>query len=85
MRNTLLIASLFLFTSLSGTAQTLPVSQSDTLAAVVAKLSKTVQTFEKIKISGYIQAQFQFADTLGAKSYNGGDFPAASSKRFLVR
>ena len=84
MRNTLLIATLF-FTSLPGIAQVLPVSQSDTLAAVVAKLSNTVQTFEKIKISGYIQAQFQFADTLGAKSYNGGDFPAASSKRFLVR
>jgi len=60
-------------------------SPGDTLAAAVAKLSKTVQALERIKISGYIQAQFQMADTLGAKSFEGGDFAKASSKRIMVR
>jgi hypothetical protein len=58
---------------------------NDSLAQVVAKMNKTVQDLEKIKISGYIQAQYQIADTLGAKSFNGGDFAAASSQRFMVR
>jgi hypothetical protein len=64
-----------------------PVVQSpnDSLASAVAKLTKSVQVLEKIKISGYIQAQYQIADTLGAKSFNGGDFTAASAQRFMVR
>jgi hypothetical protein len=57
----------------------------DTLAATINKLSKTVQVLEKIKISGYIQAQFQVADTLGTKTFEGGDFAKSSSKRFMVR
>lgn len=60
-------------------------SPNDSLASTVAKLTKSVQLLEKIKISGFIHAQYQKADTLGAKSFNGGDFPATSSQRFMVR
>jgi len=66
-------------------AQQKSVPASDTLAATVAKLSKTVRTLEKIKFSGYIQSQFQVTDTLGAKSFEGGDFAKSSSQRFMVR
>lgn len=66
-------------------AQTSSQSSNDSLAVAVAKLTKSVQVMEKIKFSGFIQAQYQLADTLGAKSYNGGDFPAASAQRFMVR
>jgi len=62
-----------------------PVISNDSLAASIAKMNKIIQAFEKIKFSGYIQAQYQIADTLGAKSYDGGDFPAASAQRFMVR
>jgi len=57
----------------------------DTLAATVANLAKAMNAFEKLKISGFIHAQYQRADTLGAASVNGGDFAAASSQRFMVR
>jgi hypothetical protein len=60
-------------------------STNDSMAIVVNKLAKTVQALEKIKISGYVQAQYQIADTVGAKSYNGGDFLPASAQRFMVR
>jgi hypothetical protein len=58
---------------------------NDSLAITVAKLTKSMQVLERIKISGFIHAQYQKADTLGAKSFNGGDFADASSQRFLVR
>lgn len=57
----------------------------DSLNKEVNKLAKSVQAIERIKISGYIQAQYQHADTLGARTFNGGDFPKTSSQRFMVR
>lgn len=46
----------------------------------------TVEALKKLKVSGYIQAQFQSADKDGAKaSYSGGDFPSAAHSRFMVR
>jgi len=43
------------------------------------------QRFDHIRISGYIQPQFQFAQEQGAKSYNGGDFPVNVNNRFMLR
>ncbi len=80
-----IIISFLVFISFGLKAQEKQVTPKDTIAAAVAKLSKTVQVLDKIKISGYIQAQFQVADTLGAKSFDGGDFANLSSKRFMVR
>ena len=44
-----------------------------------------LKRFENLQFSGYIQPQFQLADTEGAKSYNGGDFSAFSKSRFMLR
>src|SRR5258708_3579125 len=44
-----------------------------------------LKRFENIQFSGYIQPQFQVADTEGAKSYNGGDFSSFSKSRFMLR
>ncbi|MDI6779293.1 MAG: porin [Bacteroidota bacterium] len=43
------------------------------------------EDIEEVKISGYIQAQFQSADTAGIISYAGGNFPANVKSRFQVR
>ncbi len=40
---------------------------------------------EFVNISGYIQPQFQAAQTAGQRSFNGGDFPAGVESRFGVR
>lgn len=40
---------------------------------------------DKIRISGYIQPQFQVAQSKGAKGYAGGDFPDKSDNRFMLR
>src|SRR5258705_13978986 len=44
-----------------------------------------LKRFENLQFSGYIQPQFQLADTEGAKSYNGGDFSQFSKSRFMLR
>ena len=41
--------------------------------------------FNRIKISGYTQFQFQVAQTKGEKSFAAGDFPANVNNRFIIR
>lgn len=57
----------------------------DTLAAYVQKMNSSVTSLQKFKVSGYIQAQWQKADSMGAKSFAGGDFDPKMSNRFAVR
>lgn len=44
-----------------------------------------LKRFDNIYFSGYMQPQFQVAESKGAKSYSGGDFPQFSSTRFMLR
>ena len=45
-----------------------------------------IKRFENLHFSGYIQPQFQLADTEGAKTtFSGGDFPPHSKNRFMLR
>jgi hypothetical protein len=57
----------------------------DTLTTYVNALQTRVAILEKLKITGYIQMQWQKADTLGIASFAGGNFPATSDNRFNVR
>ncbi len=57
----------------------------DTLARSVVKIQDDLAHLKKLKFSGYIQAQYQVADSIGAASYAGGNFPQYSDKRFAVR
>jgi hypothetical protein len=41
--------------------------------------------YDALRFSGYIQPQFQYAGSKGAKSFAGGDFPAAVNNRFMLR
>ncbi|WP_337044489.1 porin [Emticicia sp. 17c] len=49
------------------------------------KLLSTFKKYEYIGISGYIQPQFQWIQTKGAKNFNGGDFQPNASNRFMMR
>jgi hypothetical protein len=60
-------------------------TQADSIKTEVSKMSKFIEVLKKFRFSGYIQAQYQRADTAGAPSYNGGDFAPASSNRFMLR
>nr|WP_214449244.1 porin [Flavihumibacter rivuli] len=43
------------------------------------------QKYNYLRISGYIQPQFQWIQEKGAKTYSGPDFPANSNNRFMLR
>jgi hypothetical protein len=59
--------------------------QVDGLNESYLETKTTVDKLAKIKLSGYIQAQWQHTDTNGAASVAGGAFPANSDQRFLLR
>ncbi|HRG93870.1 MAG TPA: porin, partial [Chitinophagaceae bacterium] len=44
-----------------------------------------IKRFENLRITGYIQPQFQKAQSDGAPSYTGGNFSQFSSSRFMLR
>ncbi len=52
----------------------------------IDSLEQSVEkTKNRLKVSGWVQAQFQYADTAGAKNFDGGDFPTGSDNRFMIR
>lgn len=57
----------------------------DTTKEVGKSVLDVSQRFTHIRIGGYMQPQFQFAQDKGAKSYIGGDFPANVNNRFMLR
>lgn len=44
-----------------------------------------IKRFENLHISGYIQPQYQVAQSQGAPSYEGGNFSKYSNNRFMLR
>lgn len=59
--------------------------QVDTIQQALGSMQSIINALNKIKVSGYIQGQFQVADSVGIKSYAGGDFAGNSDKRFSLR
>lgn len=41
--------------------------------------------FDRLRIGGYIQPQFQLAQSKGARTFEGGDFAPNSNSRFMLR
>lgn len=57
----------------------------DTLANYVQKMNSSLINLQKFKVSGYIQVNYQKADSMGVKSFAGGNFDAKQNNRFAVR
>ena len=57
----------------------------DTTTEVGRGMLALYKKFDRVKISGYIQPQFQVAETKGIETYNGGDFGAEVHNRFMLR
>ena len=59
--------------------------QLDGVNEQLLALTPVVDALKKIKISGYVQAQYQTADADGAPSFAGGNFAAGVHDRYLLR
>lgn len=66
-------------------AQDADVNPIDTLTATVSGIRQELDVMKRIKVSGYIQTQFQYGDSTGAGAYAGGSFAAGIDKRFMIR
>lgn len=72
----------FLFVGASLYAQT---PLLDSLNKKTEHLSKDVEALKNLKVNGWIQAQYQWTQSNGAKTYDGGDFLPNSNNRFMIR
>ncbi len=57
----------------------------DTTKDVGKGLLALYNRMDKIRITGYIQPQYQLAQSKGTKNFSGGDFAPLSNNRFLLR
>lgn len=76
--------SITFFLSFSGYSQR-NLSDLDTSHFIIDTLRPVLKRFENIKISGYMQPQFQVAQADGAQSFEGGNFSQFSKSRFMLR
>lgn len=87
-----LFVSCLMIISFNGKSQESNISNVDTISPKIEEIKSEMnifksdlEIFKKLKISGYVQGQFQLAEQKGIKSYEGGDFSPISDKRFMVR
>jgi hypothetical protein len=58
----------------------------DTLNGKIENAKSDIDLLKRLRITGYMQAQWQLTDTLGAATgFSGGAFPKYSDNRFAVR
>jgi hypothetical protein len=57
----------------------------DTTTELGKSVLSVSKRFDNIRISGYMQPQFQVIQQKGARSYNGGDFAPNVNNRFMLR
>lgn len=80
----LLLAGLGLFMSVTARAQFL-MDMIDTSTSLGKGMISIYKKFDHLRISGYMQPQFQYASHKGIDSYSGGDFGSQSDNRFMLR
>ena len=60
-------------------------AKDDTLKQTVNQLKTELNQMKNLKITGWVQTQFQHAESKGAKTFDGGDFLPFSDNRFMLR
>ena len=84
MLRLLFVCSIAILGSVNGFSQRY-LSDFDSLLFVKDTLRPVLKRFENLRITGYIQPQYQVAQSKGAQSYNGGDFSQYADNRFMLR
>lgn len=78
----LLSLTLMVTTSKSQEQQENPI---DTLTRFVSSISDDITKMKRLKITGYVQPQFQYIDSAGAQSVAGGDFGNGGTTKYYDR
>jgi phosphate-selective porin len=83
-----LLAMLLILMGVKTKAQETTEAPIDTLTRFVGSIADDLAKLKRLKITGYIQPQFQYCDSAGAPSYAGGDFNTSGNavgSRFMMR
>jgi hypothetical protein len=78
------LAIILLLLTQSTEAQFLMDMTDTTMQVPEGQIAK-YKRYDHARISGYIQPQFQVAESKGVESFNGGDFGERQSNRFMLR
>ena len=84
-RKKLLGLACLMLLGLLGKAQEASQEPIDTLSRAVGKIQSELESMKHLRISGYIQPQFQIADSMGIASFAAGNFDTHTDKRFRIR
>src|SRR6478609_6124525 len=79
-----LLLAIFMLVWTKGNSQRY-LSDYDSTLFIRDTVRPLVKRFENLNISGYMQPQFQVAQSKGAPSYEGGNFSEFSNNRFMLR
>ena len=80
------LAFIFLFIGTLAQAQEKTEAISvDSLNKSLEQVKSEVATLKNLKITGWVQTQFQYAQSRGVANFDGGNFAANSDKRFMIR
>jgi hypothetical protein len=79
----LIISTILLVIMADAYSQVDPLWVQDT--SFVKELYIMKNKFQSLSFTGYLQIQYQKADSSGISSYNGGDFPALCDNRYMIR
>lgn len=60
-------------------------AQDSTIIKKVNTIQTDLDKLKNLKVSGWVQAQVQFADSVGISNFDGGQFAANADKRFMIR
>ncbi len=80
----IILTVLLIFSGFSGFSQRY-LSDIDSSFFIKDTVRPIIKRFENLRITGYIQPQYQVAAAEGAASYNGGNFSTYSKSRFMLR
>ncbi|HOS47165.1 MAG TPA: porin [Bacteroidia bacterium] len=64
---------------------TFELEPEDSTQQTIAKMYNDLDNMKRLTISGYVQAQWQIADSSGVGTYAGGNFNTGVDKRYSVR
>lgn len=59
--------------------------QNDSIAKTLKQVSADINQLKNLKITGWVQTQYQWTQSPGAKTFDGGDFITNSNNRFMIR
>lgn len=77
--------SIVVSTFIASLAAAQSTASNDSLSKKVDEISSKLKLLSRIQLSGFVQAQYQWADSTGVASFAGGDFLPGVAQRFKVR